>query len=303
MPGEIGVACCQLAPRLGDVEANAAAGAAAIREAAAAGAELVVLPELATCGYMLASAEEARVLAQPPDGPALGAWIDAARATGALVVAGFAERGEDGRVYDSAALLDGSGVLAVYRKTHLWDTEKLLFAPGDELPPVVDTRAGRIGLLICYDLEFPENARGLALRGAELLAVPTNWPLVARPPGERAPELLNAMAVARANRVVVAVADRVGTEHGVEWTGASAIVDPYGWPLAEAPPRVARIAARVDLARARDKRWLDGRAPQHADVLADRRPELYGAVTAPRAELVRPGRRAQRPIGRGRSGR
>ena len=71
---------------------------------------------------------------------------------------------------------DADGVLAVYRKVHLWDRERLVFIPGDEAPPVVDTIAGRVGMVICYDLEFPEMVRGLLLRGAEIVAVPTNCP-------------------------------------------------------------------------------------------------------------------------------
>jgi predicted amidohydrolase len=268
---EILVACAQLAPRIGELEHNSELVAAAIRDAGAAGADLVVLPELASSGYVFASVEEARSLARPADGPLLAGWAEAARTAGVLAVVGFAELGEGREVFDSAALLDGSGVLAVYRKTHLWDREKLFFAAGDEPPPVVETRLGRIGVLICYDLEFAENVRGLALRGAELLAAPANWPAVPRPRGERPPEVVNAMAQARANRVFVAVADRAGEERGQAWTGASTIVDQLGWPLAEATGEgEATISARVDLALAREKRWTE-----HADVLADRRPELY----------------------------
>ena len=89
-------------------------------------------------------------------------------------------------IYNSAAVVDSSGVRAVYRKTHLWDRERLIFTPGAELPPVVETAHGRIGVLICYDLEFPELPRSLALRGADLICAPVNWPLIDPPPAASA---------------------------------------------------------------------------------------------------------------------
>src|SRR5439155_16163652 len=147
--------------------------------------------------------------------------------------------------------VDGSGVLAVYRKTHLWDREKLVFEPGREPPPVLDTRHGRIGVLVCYDLEFPELTRSLALRGTELLLVPTNWPLVPRPEGERPPEVIVAMAAARTNRMFVACCDRDGVERGQEWTAGSVVIDECGWVVATVEE--ASAAADLDLPRARAK--------------------------------------------------
>ena len=92
------------------------------------------------------------------------------------MIGGFAEAGPDGEHYNSAAVVDADGVVVVYRKTHLWDREKLWFRPGEQLPPVIDTAHGRIGVAICYDLEFPELMRHLAVRrrrarrGADQLA-------------------------------------------------------------------------------------------------------------------------------------
>ena len=115
---------------------------------------------------------------------------------------------------------------------HLWDAEPDVFTPGDREPPVVDTECGRIGVLVCYDAEFPEWVRKPALAGADLLAVPTNWPAEPRPPGERPMVVLNVQAAASANRVFVAAADRCGTERGVSWTGGAVIAGPDGYPLA-----------------------------------------------------------------------
>ena len=97
-----------------------------------------------------------------------------------MVVGGFCELGEGGRLFNSAAVVDRSGVLAVYRKLHLWNDESSWFTPGSEPAPVVDTVHGRIGVGVCYDIEFPELTRGLALAGADLVALPTNWPREAR---------------------------------------------------------------------------------------------------------------------------
>ncbi len=197
------------------------------------------------------------------------------RPTGAVVIGGFAEAAEDGALYNSAALIDGDGVVAVYRKTHLWDTEKLVFRPGEHRAPVVETRFGRIGVCICYDLSFPELPRVLALAGADLIAHLANNPVGAMPRASTgAPiELTLIQATAHLSRVFVASCDRGGSERGVDWVGATAIADELGDLLAGPPaPGGTLILAECDLARARDKRWND-----RNDVFGDRRPELYGA--------------------------
>lgn len=268
------VLCAQLAPRIADLPYNRALSVAAVRGAAARGAEVIVLPELVTSGYRLSAAEAASV-AIPARDSLFAEWGRAAPAS--VVVGGFCELGADGRLYNSAAVLDRGELVAVYRKTHLWDAEKSLFAPGAEAPPVLHTSRGRIGVLICYDLEFPEMTRKLALDGAELLAVPTNWPLVPRPVGERPPEVVIAMAAARVNRTVIACCDRSGAERGTSWTEGTSIIGPDGWVRAEAGAIAEADAiaeAGVSLSETRDKR-LAG----HADLFADRRPEFYGPLT------------------------
>lgn len=269
----IRVACHQLAPVVGDLDGNRARALAAIDAAAAAGAQVVVLPELASSGYVFEDAEEARRLAEPADGPTLAGWAARARAHGLVVAGGFAEDGGNGRLYNSAALVDAGGVRAVYRKVHLWDRESLVFTPGDEPPLVLDTAHGRIGLIVCYDLEFPEWVRAAALDRAELLCVPTNWPREPRPPGERPMEVLRTMVSASTNRMAIAVCDRCGSERGTDWVAGTAIAGPDGWLLAGPPPMAAPtlLLADVNLAAARDKAL----GPRN-DVLADRRPALYG---------------------------
>jgi predicted amidohydrolase len=268
------IACQQLAPVFADLDANRRLTVGAIQEAAAAGADVVVLPELITSGYMFESTDEARAVAIGTDDPILGEWAAEAALADLVVVGGFCERGEDGMVYNSAALIDASGLRAVYRKLHLWDREKLVFTPGSELPPVIDTPAGRITAMICYDLEFPELTRAVALAGAQALLVPTNWPLFPRPEGERPSEVVVGMATARLNRMAVACADRMGLERGQEWTGGTTIVAADGWVAAESRGP-GLVIADVDLDAALDKHFTE-----LADAFGDRRPEYYAAVAS-----------------------
>jgi predicted amidohydrolase len=272
------IACRQLAPRVGDLEGNRAASLGAIREAVTHGAEVVVLPELVTSGYVFASREEAASVAIAADDPLFSEWAtEVARVAGGrgAVIGGFCERGEEDRLYNSAAVVAASGVRAVYRKVHLWDREKLFFEPGDRPPPVLDLPVGRIGVMICYDLEFPEMPRMLALRGAELIAVPTNWPRAQWPKQEHPPEVVIAMATARTNRTFIACCDRTGTERGQQWTEGTSIIDEAGW-IRATPDGGGLALAELDLALARTKSLTD-----LADVMADRRPELYGTVAQP----------------------
>ena len=272
------IAVAQLAITIGEPDANRKAAAAAVTEAAAAGARLVVLPELCDSGYVFgAQAAEAQAeagaLASPADdSETLRQWHALAAEHRLTIVGGFCERGADGKLYNSAAVVDGSGTRAVYRKAHLWDQEKLVFTPGDGPPPVVDTAVGRVGVMICYDVEFPEWVRLAAIKGADLIAAPVNWPYAARPAGERPAEVVKAQAAAATNGVFVAVADRCQDERGVSWISGSLIAGPDGYPLAGPvlEDRPAVLTAACDLPKARDKS-LDG----DNDLLADRRPSLY----------------------------
>lgn len=262
------VTCLELAPEVGELARNQAMASAAIAAAARSGAEVIVLPELVTSGYCFASTDEARSVSIRRDDPLFQRW--ATEAGGAVLVAGFAELGDDDQLYNSAVLIDTGGVRAVYRKTHLWDTEKLFFTAGSVAAPVVSTAFGRIGVLICYDMEFPEMTRSVALSGADLLVVPTNWPLAERPAGMPAGEVVIAMAAAMVNRMPIACCDRRGIERGQRWHQATTILGADGWPLATAGADGVAIAD-VDLAGARDKH-LSSRN----DALGDRRTDVYG---------------------------
>jgi predicted amidohydrolase len=269
------VAACQV----DGVAARADRSVLARTVAAAAdrGARLVVLPELSACGGVLVSREQARTVAEPLDGATVSLAADLSAEHDCVVVLGLAEAGARGQVHNTAVVLDRGMLAAAYRKAHLWGAEKDAFQPGDQPPVVVDTSAGRVGVMICYDLEFPEWVRMAAEAGAEVLAVPANWPV--RPGGDpqRPFEVVKARAAAVTYRVNVVVADRCGVEDGVDWYGGSLVCDVDGELLAGpacagAGPgaRPTILTGEVDLAAARDKRL--GR---FNDALTDRRPDLY----------------------------
>lgn len=266
------VACCQIAPDVLSPDRSADLALAAIGAAIDADAQIVVLPELVNSGYVFRSVEEAEGAAIPAGAGLFESWAREAARGDAVVVGGFCERGPDGRLFNSSALVDARGVQAVYRKLHLWGEEPRWFSAGEAPAPVVETSHGRIGLAVCYDLEFPELTRGLALAGAELLAVPTNWPRDLVPPDER--PILHSLAVTTAylNKVYVAVCDRCGSERGLEFEGGSVIAGPDGGLRAGPVPArdTDTLLAQCDLTATRDKR----NGP-HNDAFADRRPTHY----------------------------
>lgn len=230
------------------------------------GARLVVLPELTLCGTTFRDADETAARAEPLS----GASVELFREHGIVVVGGFCEASGLARPCNSAVVVDGGELLAVYRKTHLWDLEHELFTPGDVLPPVVPTSVGAVAPLICYDLAFPEVLRSVALRGAQVVASPANWP-DSDSPDTRPPEVSKAMAGASINHVVVVVADRVGSERGSRWVGGSVIVDVDDFRVAGPELDASTVlVADVDVDAALDKRI----SPRN-HVFEDRRTDLY----------------------------
>ena len=216
----IAVAQLDLAP--GALDANRRRTVEAIREARA---DLVVLPELASSGYGLLTREEVAAAAEPIPGPTTEAWRSES-----IVVGGICERDGDA-IYNSVAVVGPDGLLARYRKLHLFDLERELYTPGDEGLPVVDTPFGRLGVLVCYDLRFVEALRILALQGADVVAVPTAWVggFDRDRPADGIIDQVRAAAVqANLNGVFVAAASRVGDDGDLHYLGSSCVVDPYG---------------------------------------------------------------------------
>ncbi|MGO1975488.1 MAG: nitrilase-related carbon-nitrogen hydrolase [Propionibacteriaceae bacterium] len=264
------IRCAQLSPEIDASAANLAAIDHEIEQAVADGVGLLVLPELATCGYSMTPAE-ARAAALPADDRVLRRWAELLAGSQTSAVIGFCEAGDE-VLYNSAAALVPGAEPVIYRKLHLWDTEKLIFAPGQEVPPIVHTPVGALGVIICYDLEFPEVPRALALEGAELIAVPANWPLRPRPAGERPHEVIHAMAAAQASGVVIACCDRSGDERGTSWTEGTTVVGPEGWPVGE-----LTVTGCLDACVSLPAQRRSISARNH--LFQDRRPEFYGTVT------------------------
>ena len=251
------VACAQYAVRDGDPDHNLERSLHFIWRAATEGADLVILPELANSGCDLGFPERALDLAEEiPGGRTVRAWKNEAQGSGIYVVGGLLER--DGDTLHNSAVLVGPEAFGRYRKTHLWDREKLLYEPGRELP-VLDTPLGRIGLLVCYDAWFPEAARTLALEGAQFICVPANAPDDWVPERQRRGDLtmlnVHCIAAANANRVFVAAANRVGDGY----LGRSCVVDVTGGVLALAgATEEGLISVELQLDRAhREKRLTD----------------------------------------------
>jgi len=266
------VAVAQMEPMLAETERNLDTALERLEEAAAAGAQLLVLPECAIPGYMFDSAEEALPYAEEIPGPTTEAFERECARLGVHAITGLLERDGD-TLYNAAILVGPDGLIGSYRKTHLpfLGVDRFV-TPGGEFK-VFDTALGRIGLIICYDLRFPEVTRTLALQGADMVALPTNFPMAAK-------LQCDVIAPARAaeNRIYLLVANRVGKERWGEFCGWSQIVDPYGMRLAEAgETEEALLVADVEIEKARDKDYV---VPGEYELylFGHRRPELYGAL-------------------------
>jgi predicted amidohydrolase len=270
------VAAVQTDPRLGDVAGNLDRIASWIRRAANEGAELVVFPECAVNGYRYDSHQEALGDAQSVPGPATDLLERVAAETGVHVAVGIVERDGD-RLYNCAALIGPDGLVTKYRKTHIpFQAVDRFVTPGDIPLHVMETPIGRVGMLICYDLRFPEPARVLALSGVQIIANLTNLP----PPGWVQPEFIF-RARAAENRVWLVCADRVGTERGVQFIGRSAIVGPTGVTLAEASGSAEEmLVQRIVPSEADTKDLVFDPGVYEMHLLSDRRADLYGALTA-----------------------
>lgn len=234
------------------------------RQCADYGCGLVVFPELFASGYNIG--DRVHDLAEPVDGPTAAALAAAAEESGVAILAGYPERAGD-RVYNAAMLIGPDGrTLANARKTHLFGAEeKRLFAPGETLT-VARMGDTKLGILICYDVEFPEAVRALALQGAELIAVPT---ALMRPFDRVARWLVPVRAFE--NQAFVAYANRCGREGELEYCGASCVIAPDGSELARAGLAEELLTTAIDPGAYADSRG-------HNPYLTDRRPELYGVL-------------------------
>jgi len=273
MPVKVAVA--QMDPKLGQKAANLARILALLHEATGQGARLVVFPECAVSGYGFATLEAGYAAAETIPGPATDALAVTFRETNAYAVVGLLERDGSANLYNSAVLIGPEGVVGVYRKAHLPLLGIDRFTtPGDSGFRVWETAIGRVGMVICYDLRFPEAARVLALAGADIIALPTNWP----DGSQNAPQFVTRTR-ALENRVFLLACNRCGEESGFWFFGHSQIADPGGNVLAEAGDGEEICYADIEPAQARQKRIVLRPDAFELDTVGDRRPDLYAALT------------------------
>lgn len=276
------VASVQCNVVFGDPHANAEFAVEKLGFLAAQGVQLVVFPEAFLTGYAVENEAEARRIAievrgQEPDSVDIAhdtvhAIQGACRELGVHAVVGYA--GKEGPVlYSGAILFEPNGRMRRYVKTHLPELGFDKYVARGSRLPVFDTVLGRIGLLICYDVRFPEAARVLGLERADIIALPTNWP-------EGAEVSPTYMAPARAaeNRVFVVTCNRVGIENGFRFIGRSAIHDITGDALASAGDEETILVADIDVRRARYKRSVVVPGKYETDTFATRYPEIYGRL-------------------------
>ena len=277
-------AVAQIEPRLGEIARNLEAIVARMEEAREQGAELIVLPECAVTGYVFETPDEAVASAQEVPGAAVEVLEQACARLDLHAVCGALARVGD-ELRNRSLLIGPGGLLATYDKTHLphLGVDRFVTAGTDPLTPV-DTPIGRIGLLICYDLRFPEATRSLALRGADLIAHPTNWPVEARANAE-----FITRTRAHENLVYLLTANRVGVERSAEFCGWSQIVAPSGDRIAEADATTETLLlAEVDIELARAKSIVPKSGEYEMHLFDHRRPELYGALVEEPAHVNQP---------------
>lgn len=243
-----------------------AAGLDAIEQAAEqatrAGAHLLVTPEMSATGYDIG--ERVAREAEPPDGPIAQRIAGVARRLGIAISYGYPERTPDG-VYNATQVIGPDGEpLARYRKTHLFgDLDRGLFVPGNRLLEQFSFHGLTVGVLTCYDVEFPEVVRAHVLAGTELLIVPTGLMEPYR-------SIATALVPTRAweSQVFIAYVNRIGTETSLTYVGSSIVVAPDGEVLAVAGDEETLLVADIEAERVAESRGLN-------PYLADRRTDLY----------------------------
>ncbi len=251
----------------GDVAANLAALEATAQAASAAGAALLLCPECWLCGYHIGAAVTA--LAEPHDGASARRIAEIARRSRIAIAYGYAERdGDTGRIHNAAQVIGADGtVLSRYRKTHLFGPdERATYQPGSCFEPPFEFGGFKIGLLICYDVEFPEAVRSLALMQADLILIPT---ALTAEYGAVPQFIVPARSVE--NQVYIAYCNHAGVENGMRFLGGSCLTGLDGRALAAAGAADALLVAEISQ---RERRAAAGTYPYRSD----RRPQLYGLL-------------------------
>jgi len=258
----------QFAPEFGAVSTNLSKVIAAL---GGIDADIIVLPELAFTGYYFQNRDELAALAEEPTtSTTVSALIQLCHDNNFHLVTGFAEKAAD-KLFNSALLINGEGILQTYRKLHLFNTESEYFDPGNKPLQLCDVNGIKVGLMLCYDWAFPEVARTLALQGADLICHPSNLVL----PWCQQAMLTRCME----NGVFAITANRIGSDirprGTLNFTGQSQIAAPKGAQLhrASATDEVL-FTTIINLRQARDKK-----VTPLSDLFSDRRPEFYTGIT------------------------
>lgn len=270
----LNIAGIQIKPEIGNKEANLHRCLKIIQKVAERGARLIVFPECVLTGYCFSSLQEAIPLAETIPGPSTNEIAKLCHDLQVYVVIGMLEM--DGqKYYNAAALLGPEGLVGKYRKLHLpyLGIDRFL-NHGDNPLVVYETPLGTIGMGICYDGNFPEHSRILALLGADIMLLPTNWP----EGSEFNPEHM-VPTRAKENRMFLVAVNRVGEERGFKFFGRSKIVDCLGFTVADGKPDEEDfIFAEIDPARARKKHTVRRPGEYEVDYINDRRPDCYQPI-------------------------
>ena len=247
---------------LGAVDNNLQKALAGLARVQAQGAQLAVLPEMWSTGYDYKHLS--RLAEETPR--VLDAVGEVAARHGMVVVGSLPEK-DDGRIYNTAYVIDRGEVVSSYRKLHLFSTmgEDRFLAAGDWLQ-TVPTSVGRLGVAICYDLRFPELFRKLALEGAEILCIPAEWP---KPRQEHWRTLLRARAIE--NQLFVAATNCCGIQGKLDFFGMSLLLSARGEVLAEGGENDTELCAVFDFEEMQTYR-------AQIRCFSDRRPEIYGTL-------------------------
>lgn len=285
------VAVIQFDPQVGmeNRERNLRHGLDLALQAVNNGANLIVMPELANTGYLFTNRKEAFDHAEEiPNGPSVQVWQDFTRKHSIYLVSGIAER-EGVRLFDTSVLIGPDGLIGKYRKAHLWNLEKLWFTPGDTGFPVFETPIGRIGMLICWDIWFPEVPRILTQQGADIICSVNNWVWTPPPLFDESGKCMASyltMTAAHVNNVYIAAANRVGADRGERFLGCSLIAGTNGWPIAGVADAEKEMIlyADIDLVAARGAPIWN----KHNDLIRDRRTDMYDTMLGYKSHNIFP---------------
>ena len=269
------VAGVQMDIAIADIESNINKIYSYTKTTVNAGAWLTVFPECTTAGYCFDSLDEARRFAEPRNGPTTKLVTDFCRELDTRIVFGFLETDDSGKLYNSLALVDQSGIKGTYRKVHLPTLGVDRFtSSGESGFSIIELAEMKIGLNICYDSSFPEAARVLSLLGADLIVLPTNWP----PTSGLTADIIPA-ARALENHVYYMAINRIGNERGFEFVGKSGIYSPTGASLDSAKHNnEAILYADIDPEFSRQKHLVNIPGKHEVDRVKDRHPNQYQQI-------------------------